>query len=248
MNKKAISWICLIVILLVGFPGTSGSNDPEDLGFRAGEFIFARVEFNSFSRRGRRRGGRTPGWAHDYPRAEINLLKILGEVTNIDTNSDSYRIVNLRDPEIMEYPFLYFSEPGTWDITDEEAANFQEYLDRGGFAVFDDFGGQRDWQVFVSCIRKALPGCSIQLLRIEDPLFHCFFDIETLDIIPPYNVRGTPEFYAVRDHTGRLMAVVNFNNDIGDYWEWSDQSFYPVDLSNEAYKLGVNYVVYALTH
>jgi hypothetical protein len=209
------------------------------------DFIFARVQFNSFSRRGR---GRNPGWRHDYPRAEIHLLKILGEVTNIRTTPESYVVVQLHDPELMKYPFLYFSEPGTWDITADEAANFREYLDRGGFAVFDDFDGQRDWAVFESCTATVYPERRFEKLQVEDHIFHCFFDIETLEMVPPYRVRGSPEFLGLRDENGRILAVANFNNDIGDFWEWSDASYYPVDLSNEAYKFGVNYVVYALTH
>ena len=126
-------------------------------------------------------------------------------------------------------------EPGTWDITQEEVANFREYLDRGGFAIFDDFDGPRDWRVFESCMRAVYPERRFEDLQIEDPIFHCFFDIETLDMIPPYTVRGgSPEFLALRDDDGRIQVVANFNNDIGDFWEWSDESFYPVSLSNEA--------------
>jgi hypothetical protein len=241
-----ISFIALEIILLARDVSVRGGSDPAYLGSEDQEFIFARVQFSSFSRRGR---GRNPGWRHDYPRAEIHLLKILGEMTNIPTTPESYVVVQLSDPELMRYPFLYFSEPGTWDITPEETANFREYLDRGGFAVFDDFDGQRDWRVFESCMRTVYPERRFVKLQLQDPIFHCFFDIETLDMIPPYTVRGgLPEFLALRDDDGRIQAVANFNNDIGDYWEWSDESFYPVDLSNEAYKLGVNYVVYAMTH
>ncbi len=75
-------------------------------------------------------------------------MKILSEVTGIETTSDSFIIVQLNDPAIMDYPLLYFSEPGTWNITPEEAANFREYLQRGGFAIFDDFDGARDWANF----------------------------------------------------------------------------------------------------
>ncbi|HUV13834.1 MAG TPA: DUF4159 domain-containing protein [Acidobacteriota bacterium] len=243
--------IALEVVLLAQEPSVRGGSDPVYPVPEGHDFTFARVQFNSFSGRGRGRGrgGRNPGWRHDYPRAEIHLLKILGEVTNIRTTPESYVVVQLDDPELMKYPFLYFSEPGTWDITPEEAANFREYLDRGGFAIFDDFDGQRDWRVFESCMGAVYPERRFEELQVQDPIFHCFFDIETLDMVPPYSVRGgLPEFLALRDEAGRILAVANFNNDIGDFWEWSDESFYPVDLSNEAYKLGINYVVYAMTH
>jgi len=240
--------IALTIALVAKEASVQGGSDPVFSTPEDHEFTFARVQFNSFSRRGRGRG-RNPGWRHDYPRAEIHLLKILGEVTNISTTPESYVIVQLRDPELMKYPFLYFSEPGTWDITPEETTNFREYLNRGGFAIFDDFDGQRDWRVFESCMRAVYPERRFVELQLQDPIFHCFFDIETLDMVPPYSVRGgLPEFLALRDEDGRIQAVANFNNDIGDFWEWSDESFYPVNLSNEAYKLGVNYVVYAMTH
>lgn len=245
--------LTLLSLLLLVQWGAPANETPDDIAeayanpLESSEFIFARVQFNSFASRGYGRG-RTPGWAHDYPRAEINFLKIVSEVTGIHTTPESYTIVQLVDPEIMRFPFLYFSEPGTWDLTDQEAENLREYFNRGGFAVFDDFDGRRDWQVFESCMRRVFPERKIEEVDLEDPIFHCFYDIETLDMIPPGSVRGNPQFLAMRDHKGRIQAIVNFNNDIGDFWEWSDQGFVPIDLSNEAYKLGINYVVYALTH
>lgn len=226
----------------VGVPEVSGSADVSEEFLNPVRFTFARVQFNSAFR------GRMPGWAHDYPRAERNLLKILEEVTGIETEPVAYEVVRLDDPRIMNYPFLYFSEPGEWQITPEEAENFREYLLRGGFAMFDDFDGPRDWAVFSHCMKQVFPERSLVELQVGHPIFHCLFDIETLDMIPPYNVRGIPRFYGLMDDTGRLQVIVNFNNDIGDFWEWSDQAFYPVDLSNEAYKFGVNYIIYALTH
>jgi len=83
---------------------------------------------------------------------------------------------------------------------------------------------------------------------VDHPVFHCFFDIDDLEMIPPYGVPGKPTFYGMYDEADRLQMVANFNNDIGDYWEWSDQSLAPIQLSNEAYRFGINYIVYALTH
>jgi len=206
-------------------------------------FRFARIQFNSYSY-----GGWLPGWAHDYPRAERNFLRILSEVTSIKTTPESNAVIQLDDPAIMDYPFLYFSEPGTWNITEEEASNFRAYLLRGGFAIFDDFDGLPDWLNFVRSMKQVLPEKTLVELTIDHPVFHCFYDIETLEMTPPYRVRGKPTFYGMSDEKGDLQVVANFNNDIGDFWEWSDESFYPITLSNEAYKFGVNYVIYALTH
>ena len=191
------------------------------------DFQFARVQFNSNL-------GRRSGWAHDYPRAEQNFLTILLEVTKIRTKPDSYSVVRLEDPAIMQYPLLYFSEPGTWSITPLEASNFREYLRRGGFAIFDDFDGPYQWNNFQSCMRQVLPEASLEILTLDHPVFQCFFQIKTLDMIPPYQVADKPIFYGITDEkSGRLQVVVNFNNDIGDYWEWSGNLFYPIERSNE---------------
>lgn len=175
-------------------------------------------------------------------------MTILLEVTKIRTTKDSYTVVRLEDPAIMQYPLLYFSEPGTWDITPLEASNFREYLLRGGFAIFDDFDGPYQWDNFRSCMKEVLPEANLEVLTLDHPVFQCFFQIKTLDMVPPYQVADKPIFYGITDDkSGRLQVVVNFNNDIGDYWEWSGNLFYPIERSNEGYKFGVNYVIYAMT-
>jgi hypothetical protein len=210
---------------------------------RPEEFHFVRIQFNSYG------GGWIPGWAQDYPYAETSLLTILSELTTIQTTPQSFSIVRLDDPEIMNYPLIYFSEPGGWMITPQEAANLREYLDRGGFAIFDDFDGPRDWANFQRSIRQVLPERNLQRLTIEHPIFQQFYEIETLDVLPPAYLRHRkPEFWGISDEAGRLQLIVNFNNDIGDYWEWSSETFYPINLSNEAFKFGVNYVIYAMSH
>ena len=147
----------------------------------------------------------------------------------------------------MDYPLLYFSEPGTWGVTPAEEENLREYFQRGGFAIFDDFDGPWQWAAFMSSMKRVLPERKMERLTLDHPIFQCFYEIETLDMVAPRSY-GPAEFYGMSDETGRLQVIVNFNNDIGDFWEWSDTDFFPVSLSNEAYKLGVNYVIYALTH
>lgn len=204
-------------------------------------FAFARVEFQSY------RARRRPGWSHDYPRAERNLLRILGEVTSIFTRPEDHTVVRLDSPEIMRYPVLYFSEPGEWAITPEESENLRQHLMRGGFAIFDDFDGPWDWDNLEACMAQVLPGRHFELLQIDDPLFQSFFHIETLDMMAPMS-RYPPSFHAIRDDAGRVQVIANLNNDIGEFWEWSDHGYFPIELSNEGYKLGVNYIIYALTH
>jgi hypothetical protein len=207
----------------------------------APNFSFARVQFQSVQQR------RNPGWSHDYPRAERNFLKILAEVSSVYTEPAAHTIVALASDEIMRYPVLYFSEPGTWAISQEEIENFRGHLARGGFAIFDDFDGPWDWDNFQACMSLVLPDQHLDLIPLEDPVFQSFFHIKSLEMTNPTG-RLAPEFWGIRDDAGRVQVIANFNNDIGEYWEWSDQGYYPIELSNEGYKLGVNYIIYALTH
>ena len=247
MGKKF--WIAGAVLALtsiIAFPVVDDEIPPDDPFY----FQFARVRFNE--------NGRFfwNGWAHDYPQAEQHLLKILSEVTGVQTTSASYTIVDLADPRIMDFPLLYFSEPGTWGATPEEAENLREYFLRGGFAIFDDFDGPWQWAAFMSSMSRVFPERKMERLTVDHPRCQCFYEIETLDMVAPRSARfrgfnspaAPPEFYGMSDEEGRLQVIVNFNNDIGDYWEWSDREFFPINLSNEAYKLGVNYVIYAMTH
>ena len=211
-------------------------------------FQFVRIRYNGYM--GPLSGGRfgPPPWAHDYPRAEKNLLKILMELTTVPTTPDSHLVLDLDDPRIMLYPVLYVSEPGYWNITEAETANLREYLLRGGFVIFDDFRGMQEWRNLTGAMQKVLPESHFQELQVDHPIFHCFYDIETLEMIPPYEVPSPPSFQGLVDEKGRLIAIANFNNDIGDYWEWADDALVPLDLSNEAFKFGINYIIYGATH
>jgi hypothetical protein len=233
-------------------------NAAEDLPYD-GHFTFARLRYSmdlgsslGEGMFGRRRGGwREPPWSHDYPRAERNFMKILKEVTAIDpyTGPAGGRILDLGDPELFKYPIAYMSEPGYWTQTDEEAANLRAYLQKGGFLIFDDFRG-RDWTTFEAQLARVLPDGRLVELDVSSPIFQSFFGIESLNMVQFYD-RGTPIFYGVfeeNDPKKRLLLVANYNNDIGEYWEFSDTGWTPIDLSNEAYKFGVNYIVYGMTH
>ncbi|MDA2934333.1 DUF4159 domain-containing protein [Acidobacteria bacterium AH-259-D05] len=218
--------------------------DPNDPNL----FQFVRIRYNGYVGFLSSQRWGPPPWMHDYPRAERNLLKILQEITAIQTTEDSYLILDLNDPQIMNYPILYVSEPGYWNITEEEAGNLREYFLRGGFVIFDDFRGQGEWRNLTSAMKKVLPEQSFRQLTVDHPMFHCFYDIDSLNMIPPYNVPGPPQFFGLFDEYNQLVAVANYNNDIGDYWEWADDSLTPINLSNEAFKFGVNYIIYGITH
>jgi hypothetical protein len=224
-----------------------------------GRYTFARLRYEmagmgSLGEGGffRRRGGwREPPWSHDYPRAEHNFMKILKEVTTIDPymGPAGGSIVGIGDPELMKYPIAYMSEPGYWQMSDEEASNLRQYLQKGGFIIFDDFRGG-DLVNFQEQFARVMPGARFVELDVSSPIFHSFFDIESLDFVQMYD-RGRPIFYGVfedNDPAKRLIAIADYDNDIGEYWEFSDTGYNPIDLTNDAYRYGVNYIVYGLTH
>jgi hypothetical protein len=226
-----------------------------------GRFVFARLRYEQgvspdelggvrfYGRRGR--GGQGPPWSHDYPRAERNFAKILSEITTVDayTGPLGGTIVAIGSPELFKYPVSYMAEAGLWTQTDEEAKNLRTYLLKGGFIVFDDFRGS-DWANFEAQMKRILPDVRMAEIPLAHPIFHSFFDILTLEFRQYYD-RDAPYFigaYLDNDPNKRLLFIANYNNDVGEYWEWSDTGWTPIDLSNEAYKLGVNYFIYGLTH
>ena len=212
-----------------------------------GRFTFVRLRFTQS--RMDDMGG-TPVWAHDYPRAETHFMQILNEMTLLAPRLGGGNILDLDDPELTKYPFAYICEPGYWSQTDEEAEALRNWLLKGGFLIVDDFRGG-DIQNFEQEMRRVLPGMQLMPLDVSHPIFHSFFEIDSLEFTAPTFRRYAPAFFGVfadNDRTGRLLAVVNYNNDIGDYWEFSDEGWLPVEGTNEAYKLGVNYVVYGMTH
>jgi hypothetical protein len=248
-----------------GFPGSGplergevASLEPGQVPYD-GRFVFARLRYTEgvspdemgrmFGRRGGR--GQGPPWSHDYPRAERNFMKILQEITTLDpfTGPAGGAIVDLGSKELFRYPVSYMAEAGFWTQTDEEAANLRAYLLKGGFIIFDDFRGA-DWSNFETQIHRALPDVQIVDLDLSHPIFHSFFDIATLEFHQYYD-RDKAAFrgaFLDNDPNKRLLFIANYNNDVGEYWEYSDTGWTPIDLSNEAYKLGVNYIIYGLTH
>ncbi len=221
-----------------------------------GRFTFARVRYRP-APGGNWAGGR-PSWMHGYPLAERNLLQFMKEVSLLDANVDTANVVTLDDPELFTYPIAYIIEVGWWTLTDLEAAGLRAYLQKGGFLIVDDFklpgwrglpGG--GWQPFEDNVRRVLPGVKFFDMDPSDPIFHSFFDIVSLDDFPQAYTYGKAVFrgvYEDNDPKKRLLMIINYNTDVSQYWEWSGRGLRPFDDTNEAYKLGVNYLIYGLTH
>jgi hypothetical protein len=188
-------------------------------------------------------------WGHDYPRGERHFTKIVSELSTIRVRTAVSNIFSLEDPELFKYPVAYLCEAGYWRPSEVEAVNLRNYLMKGGFIIFDDFA-HNDWMNFTAQMQRVLPKLRPMRLTTEDKVFDSFYRIKNLTYNHPY-YRNTPSefwgFYEDNDRTKRLLAVANFNNDISEYWEFSDEGMFPLDMSNEAYKLGVNYLIYALT-
>lgn len=213
-----------------------------------GRFTFARVRYNAEF--GLRSFGRlSNAWNHDYPDADVNLPLILDSLTSLKPNLNVSNIFDLTDPEIFRNPVLYMWEPGGWIISDEGAENLRNYMLKGGFVIFDDFEADQ-WINFEAQFRRALPDAQFIRLDATHPLFHAFFDMDEINVPHP-SVQVIPAYYAVfedNDPTKRMMALANHNSDIAEYWEWSGTGQFPVDTTNDAYKLGVNYLIYAVMH
>lgn len=191
--------------------------------------------------------GREPPWAHDYPRAERNFTHILKELTLVTPNTEASNVFTQDDPDLFTSPVIYVSEPGFWTMNDDELANLQNFVRKGGFLIFDDFRGDH-WFNFAEQVRRLIPNARLVPLDDSHPIFHSFFEIDTSLTQGYYGPASFHGVFEDNDPTKRLLLVAGYNHDLGELWEFSDTGFVPVDLSNDAYKYGINYVVYALTH
>jgi len=226
-----------------------------------GRFTFARLKYTTGP------GGYyywgLPAWAHGYGydpepatgRSEQNLMKIMNEISYLHPRVEQGNIFTLDDPELCKYPIAYMTEAGFWELNDKEAAAFRAYLQKGGFLIVDDFRdpprGGGGWANFEANFRRVIPDGHFVQMDVSHPIFHSFFEIASLELIPQYYDRGRPQFRGLfedNDPQKRLMVIANFNTDISNFWEFSNTGFKPIDESNEAYKLGVNYIIYGLTH
>ena len=245
--------------------GGAGVSQEEETGPPYnGRFTFVRLKFgdtgadlrsfrgDGWGRRGFGRSRQAP-WAHDYPRAETNFAKILEATTFIDTYTEgrSGRVLTLDDPDLFQYPIASIIEVGYWSPSETEVEALRNYLLKGGFLIVDDFRGDRAVGNFAYHMRRVLPEHYVQAVPNDHEIFDSFFRIEDpLELLPPYGWE-VPQYLGIfedNDPQDRIMVMINWNQDLQEYWEYSDRGYYPIDLSNEAYKFGVNYLIYAFTH
>ena len=240
-----------------------GPADLEPLFDEAGEFNFVRVRFNTYFNGGGFRGGFRGGmgdgpWAIDFPDADINFLRGVSRLTNIRVMSEPI-VLGFDNPQIFDYPFLYMLEVGQGGgivLSAAETENLRQYLLRGGFLLIDDFWGQRQWDAFYAAFSQVFPDREIVELHPEHEIFHVYYDIDGPQMIPAlyrsdeYGEQGinSASNHAILDDEGRVMVLINWNSDMGDGWEHTYHPDYPTRYANAAYRLGINYLMYSLTH
>jgi hypothetical protein len=201
-----------------------------------GDFTFTRIRF--------------PGaWEHDYPNADRNMEEILAEFTAVHPNRGGSNVLDLENPEIFRHPILYLSEPGTWRITADGASNLREHLHKGGFIIFDDFDGPGHWERWEYAMRQALPDFRPIEIGPDHPVFDTFFYIQDIYVPHPFSF-SRPQYFGIfedNDPEERMMALVVYNGDLAEYWEYAATGFFPVDPTSDSFRIGVNFFIYGLT-
>ena len=214
-----------------------GSNDAP-----ATELIAARWRFGTNGMIGHM------GWSHNYPYSEIHLNEFVENATRIDVEPESYQLLDLGSDEIFDHPFTYISEPGEMDLSPEEAHNLREYIRRGGFLLIDDFDGALQLSNFQAQMRMVFPERGFSAMTIEEPIFDLVFQLEDLLATADYNPGREPVFMSLVNDAGDVASVACFNNDLANFWDRIDRGSYPLRPSADAFRMGINFIVYAMTH
>ncbi len=226
------------------------ANDPPD-AWEQTEFAFARLRYRS-----NRSGYYRFRWGTDANKSERQFIQGLRRLTRIHARSVE-QIVDIDSDEIYDWPWLYAVAVGDWTLSDSHIARLRQYFERGGFLMVDDFHNEREWAAFMSGIERMLPGHQLVELQDHDPIFHTVYNLSERFRVPGLNVvhsdqieRGGifPHWRGIIDDRGRVVVAICFNMDLGDAWEWADLPEYPERYASLAYRIGINYVVYAMTH
>lgn len=269
--KKLILPLLLLAALLIPTAGQNSfdnlrqrrrpPSDPQATGASFGEFTFVRTIYESptrgYGRRGYGYGGGT--WTTDYPEADNNFIVGLREWAGTNLKiAPRPQALEILDDRIFDYPILYVVEPGFMELSNEQAARLREYIMRGGFIFLDDFWGEYEWQNLQEQFQKIVPEYEIKDLPLSHPIFHSYLDVEEVVQVPNvYNAqRGitsekggvVPHYMGIENKNGRLVAFIARNCDLGDAWEWINDPAYPVKYGLPAYKVGINVVIYAMSH
>jgi len=196
-------------------------------------------------------------WTQDYPRADRHFVQAVRRLTRLNVRSVE-QPVNLDEGAVYDWPWLYAVQTGHWQLTDEQAKSMREYLLRGGFFMADDFWGGAEWEVFMASMRKVFPDRQVVELENKDPIFHVVYDLDdryqvasmgSVNRGTTWKCDGCPDRWrGIFDDHGRLMVAITFQSDVGDSWEWADAPQYPAQYAALGIRIGVNYIIYSMTH
>jgi len=232
-----------------------------DPNFSKDLFTFVRVMYNPHS-------GYYGSWQTDYPDSDLNFSYRLQELTSLKVDPNPI-VLELTDPRLFNYPFLYFAEPGGGfngrggglNFSDEEVEAFRRYLHNGGFAMFDDFWGELEWEIFAEQMKRVLPECEPRDLPLDHPVFHIVYNLQEKPQVPSIGIAQQGLSYEREDarevhyrgffdEKGRMMAIACHNTDLGDGWEREseDETYFREYSEKKAYPMGINIIFYAMTH
>jgi hypothetical protein len=274
--KRALITIAALLLIAIavfaqrrGFRGFPEAESEQDFNFpKLADFHFVRMEYVDLPqfRRGFgfvSRGGRANGWwAQDWPDADNHFTAGIQRLTKIDIGEPVHLPVT--DDRIFDYPWIYVTQAANWDLTKAETDRLHDYLMRGGFLVTDDFWGPDEWEYFAEVMNRVMPNHTISDILETDSVMHVLYSIEAKDrtyipgsrhlyVGPGGQVQiaqqaSSPAWRAIYDDKQRMMVAINFNTDVGDAWEFADVPYYPAAMTTLAYRYGINYIIYAMTH
>lgn len=219
---------------------------------RPREFYFTRMAYTGYGFRSYR------SWSVDFPKADRQFLIGLRRLTNLDAY-EAENPIQLTDPSLGRFPFLYAVEVGHMALSELEVLGLRRYLQVGGFLVMDDFWGSIEWENVVMEFQRILPGYQIVDIPHDHPIFTSFYTVEQIVQVPNVGngISGgptwekdgyDPKLRGIFDERGRVMVVINWNTDLGDAWEWAENPYYPLKFSTYAYQMGVNFIIYGMSH
>jgi hypothetical protein len=226
-------------------------DDPPD-ALQPGEFALGRLRYRSPLDRGRFYSR----WGIDANKGDRLFIDLLRRLTRVNTQSIE-TIVDVEEDEMYNHPFLVAISVGDWQLSPSHSDRLRQYFDRGGFLLVDDFHNETEWANFMTGIHQIHPQLEADELDVSDTAFHTVYDLSERIRVPGANVvhgsqieRGgvEPHWRAIRDERGRMMIAINFNQDMGDGWEFADDPSYPEKFSSQAIRLGLNYAMYCFTH
>jgi hypothetical protein len=231
------------------------------------EWAFARLMFPPGPLNGYR--GRDADWHHgislwtqDFPRADRHFTLAVRRLTRVSVRSVE-QVVNLDEGDAYDWPWLYAVQVGEWGLSDQQGQALREYCLRGGFFMADDFHGVDEWNEFESRIKRAFPDHPIEDIPEDDQIYHTVYDITGKIQVAGWSHLGMgykagrygndnggkgAHWRGIRDDKGRIMVAISYNSDIGDAWEWADDPRYPAPMADQSIRIGVNYIIYSMTH